>query len=98
MDDFSEFISIQDLPNHLPPGKNGKKLHFVSCYRWVSKGLRGIKLRTIFLGGARFTTLAWVREFGEAVAAARTDAMPAERIKPARSRRTRREERTRRGA
>jgi len=48
----------------------GERPHKATLYRWASRGLRGVRLRTAFAGGHRRTTEAWVREFFDAVTAA----------------------------
>jgi hypothetical protein len=52
----------------------GDPVSTASIYRWTTRGLYGIKLRTGFAGGHRRTTERWLREFFDAVtAAANTD-------------------------
>ena len=41
-----------------------------SIYRWASRGLRGVRLRTAFAGGHRRTSETFLREFFAAVTAA----------------------------
>ena len=43
--------------------RTGDKPHIVTVYRWVNQGLRGVKLRTSFVGGHRRTTEEWLDEF-----------------------------------
>ena len=37
--------------------------NIATVYRWVNQGLRGVKLRTSFVGGHRRTCEAWLNEF-----------------------------------
>ena len=41
--------------------------HAGTVYRWHSRGVSGIKLQTIRIGGRRYTNRAWLEEFFEAV-------------------------------
>ena len=43
--------------------RTGDKPHIATVYRWVNQGLRGVKLRTSFVGGHRRTCEAWLDEF-----------------------------------
>ena len=53
--------------------RTGDKPHIATVYRWVNEGLRGVKLRTAFVGGHRRTTEAWLDEFFTAISAAHSD-------------------------
>ncbi|WP_164104245.1 DUF1580 domain-containing protein [Candidatus Laterigemmans baculatus] len=46
---------VEQLTNDRP--------HVASLHRWASRGLRGVKLKTIYALGARRTTEKWLREF-----------------------------------
>ena len=45
----------------------GDKPNPSTLYRWHSRGLKGVKLRTAYAGGHRRTTEQWIREFFDAV-------------------------------
>lgn len=40
-----------------------RKIHLNTVHRWCLSGVRGHRLRSQIVGGRRFTTAAWVREF-----------------------------------
>jgi hypothetical protein len=63
VDRLPEFIPLAELPKHLPPGRNGKRLHKSVPFRWATNGLRGVRLPFVQVGGRRCTTLPWVNEF-----------------------------------
>lgn len=42
------------------------KPHVATLYRWMSRGVRGIRLRTILVGGRRYTSREALNEFIEA--------------------------------
>jgi|SRR5579862_440463 len=53
--------------------------HASTLFRWGKRGIRGIKLRLEIEGGRTYTTRAALREFHDAVSAARQAEPPAER-------------------
>lgn len=44
--------------------------HLSTLHRWRLRGVRGVRLRTCLVGGRRYTTRRWLREFSEATTAA----------------------------
>lgn len=42
-----------------------------TVYRWVQKGVHGVRLKVVSVGRTRFTTSQWLREFFESTEAAR---------------------------
>ncbi|MCA8953506.1 MAG: DUF1580 domain-containing protein [Planctomycetes bacterium] len=52
-------VRIRDLPDHI--AKRGvQKPHYASVRRWARRGVRGIVLPSIMLGGIRYTSIeAW---------------------------------------
>lgn len=57
-------ISLSDVPGILPK-KKGKKVHYSTVYRWVTKGTRGRILESMLIGGVRFTTIEALNRFFE---------------------------------
>ena len=57
-----QMIALSDVPKHLPR-RNGKKVHYSTVYRWVTKGARGRILESKLVGGIRYTTLAALNRF-----------------------------------
>ncbi len=49
----------------------GETPHVTTLHRWATRGLAGVKLRTMYAGGYRRTSEEWIREFFEAVSAAK---------------------------
>lgn len=47
---------ISDLPQHVPPLPNGKRVSIASVYRWTLTGVRGIRMRRFRCGGRWATT------------------------------------------
>jgi len=55
--------------------RTGDKPPIATVYRWVNEGLRGVKLRTAFVGGHRRTSETWLDEFFSGISAAHDDAV-----------------------
>lgn len=58
-------IALRDAPRHLPVRPNGKRLHISACYRWISRGIKGIVLESVKLGGATYTSVEALQRFAE---------------------------------
>ena len=62
-------IAFDKLPAYL--GKlTGKRPHKSSCHRWRTRGLKGVRLETILVGGTRFTSKEALNRFFLATTAA----------------------------
>jgi hypothetical protein len=61
--DYSSLIPIRDLPAALPRGSRGKKIHKSTIYRWILRGVRGVRLRTTSIGGMTFVSPEDLAEF-----------------------------------
>lgn len=59
-----QLIPLRDAPKHLPPRPNGKRLHISVFYRWITRGVRGILLESIRIGGTTYTSLEALQRFG----------------------------------
>ena len=73
-------VPLREVPRHLPPRPNGKRVHISACYRWVSRGVRGVRLEAIRIGGSTFTSLEALQRFADhlgAPGAVRTTPEPA---------------------
>ena len=48
-------MALAEVPNYLPQ-RHGKKAHYSTIFRWVTKGARGRVLESTLVGGVRYTT------------------------------------------
>jgi hypothetical protein len=55
-------IPLQKLPALLQ-SRFGKRVSYGTCFRWVRKGVAGIKLQTIFFCGQHFVSTVGIDEF-----------------------------------
>src|SRR5262245_30574458 len=66
-----EWVRLEDVPDHLPRHRAGKKAHRSIGFRWASRGAFGVVLKTIAFGRLRVTRPEWITAFAVAVDAAR---------------------------
>ena len=83
----ADLIPLEKVPALLPNPPDRS-----TVFRWVLKGCRGVRLRTVSVGRTRHTTERWLLSFFEEVAAARERTGEAPAVK--RIRRARQEART----
>lgn len=55
-------ITIAEVPLHIPK-RHGRKVHYSTVYRWMTKGVRGRKLESLLIGGVRYTSLEAIARF-----------------------------------
>lgn len=55
-------IPLAEVPKYVPKRK-GRKVHYSTVYRWVTKGARGRILESVMVGGIRYTTVEAVARF-----------------------------------
>ena len=65
-------IPIAKIPSHSPG-----RPHVATCWRWIKRGVRGVKLETVLIGGKRYTSLEALQRFAEATTAAADGDSPA---------------------
>jgi hypothetical protein len=52
-------VPLREVPKLkvIPQRRNGSRLNISTLYRWVHRGLKGIKLESVAVGGQRCTSL-----------------------------------------
>lgn len=58
-------LPLRDVPRVLPPRPNGKRLHISAVYRWTLRGIKGVMLETIRVGGTTYTSREALQRFSE---------------------------------
>jgi hypothetical protein len=58
----------------VPGRRDGKRVHISTLIRWATSGVRGVKLETVRLGGALFTSREAIQRFAERLTAAQAGA------------------------
>lgn len=51
------------------PGRSGQGVHAATTWRWVRRGVRGIRLETVLIGGIRYTSREALERFFAAITA-----------------------------
>ena len=66
-------IPICDVPRRLPPRSTGKRVHISAVYRWVQRGVRGLRLETIKVGGTAYTSQEALQRFADGLSGQQRD-------------------------
>ena len=71
---IEEVLTVQAATSHLPPRANGQRVHVSTVYRWIARGIRGVVLESLRVGGTTYTSVQAIQRFAERVteSAART--------------------------
>ena len=64
--DLEKTIPIGKSPRHFP----GKRPHISTIYRWLERGVRGVKLESFCVGSRRYVTQKAIDQFIERTTAA----------------------------
>jgi len=65
-------LTLSEARGRLPRRRQGKRPDLSTLYRWATRGLRGIVLETIQVGGTACTSLEALQRFFDRLTAART--------------------------
>jgi hypothetical protein len=57
----------------IPPRRRGRKAAASTLHRWATRGLRGVKLEMIMIGGTRCTSVAALQRFFDQLSALDAD-------------------------
>ena len=60
-----KIISISGAAQLLPKRRLGKSIHVSTLYRWIHHGTGGVRLESIKLGGALYTSVEALQRFAE---------------------------------
>lgn len=60
------YLTLAEVAKLLPGRTKGERVSVDTLWRWCQRGLRGLKLKSVLVGGTRCTTLPWLQEFIEA--------------------------------
>jgi hypothetical protein len=68
--ELNDLLTISQVAKRLP-GREGKGKSIQTVTSWADKGLKGVRLKTIQIGGIRYMSWEWVLEFFERLEEAR---------------------------
>ena len=80
--DFKNLLSIHIAVEQV----TGWRQNPSTSWRWSTKGVKGIRLETVVIGGRRLTTIAMVQAFIEATTNARNASYKTQYIAPTKAR------------
>ena len=60
-------IPLRDTPRRLPARSSGKRVHISAVYRWIQRGIRGVRLESIRIGGTMYTSAEALQRFADAL-------------------------------
>ena len=64
-----QVISLTEAAKHLPKRRANKRPNVATMYRWISSGVKGIRLEYIVIGGTRCTSREALQRFFDALTA-----------------------------
>lgn len=56
-------VPLREVSKLLPSRPNGKRVHISAIYRWVQRGIKGIRLDAIRIGGTTYTSREALQRF-----------------------------------
>ena len=62
---IENLIPIRDVPRRLPPRPTGKRVHISAVYRWIQRGVQGVRLEYIKIGGTTYTSKEALQRFAD---------------------------------
>src|SRR5438128_2214980 len=69
-------ISLAEAAKSIPSGRGAKRTHISTVFRWISRGVSGVRLEALRLGGRWVTSREAVQRFAERLTAERSGAQP----------------------
>jgi hypothetical protein len=66
-------IPLTQAAAHVPRRRRGRKTSVSTLYRWASRGVRGVVLETLQIGGSRCTSLPALQRFFDRLSSAAQD-------------------------
>ncbi len=60
-----QVVSLSEASKRLPRRRKGKRPHVATLYRWAVRGVRGVRLETLRVGGTLCTSLEALQRFCE---------------------------------
>jgi hypothetical protein len=74
--ELGSYFAISEVPNRIPKTSRGRRVSIATVVRWSTKGLKGIKLETIRIGGTRCTCDDALRRFFERISQSQSGRTP----------------------
>lgn len=63
----SEYMTLTEAAKLIPGRRPGSRISTDTVWRWCMRGVaNGVRLKSVLIGGQRYTTRSWLQEFIEA--------------------------------
>ena len=74
-----ELVRLNDVPKlkNFPLGRNGKRIHLATLYRWALGGTGGVRLETLKVGGTTCTSVEALQRFFDELTRRKQGGIPA---------------------
>ena len=56
-------VRLSQVPKLLPPRPNGRRVHISAVYRWITRGVGGVRLEAIRIAGSTYTSIEAIERF-----------------------------------
>jgi len=76
-----ELLTLKDACMILPRRRRGRKPHFATLWRWAKRGLSGVKLETLKVGGTLCTSREALQRFFDRLTEADQNPVPGRQFK-----------------
>jgi hypothetical protein len=80
-----QLITLNEAARLRPLRRDGRPTHVSTVYRWISRGVRGVRLEAIRIGGVTYTSREAVQRFADRL----TGVSPSQAAPPSAARRRR---------
>lgn len=64
-------ILVRDVPAYMPLSRHGRPIHLSAVYRWMTQGVCGVRLPTVYIAGHRYTSAEALSRYWADVTSAR---------------------------
>jgi hypothetical protein len=60
-----DLIPVRQVPDEIPSRRPGKRINISTIWRWSMRGVRGVKLETVRIGGGTYASREAIQRFVE---------------------------------
>lgn len=78
-----QLLTLREASRLCPGSRQGRPTHVATVYRWTARGIKGIRLEAVRIGGTLYTSREAMQRFAERLTTNSTP-RPDETIQPAR--------------
>ena len=60
-----KLLSLREAAKRIPSTRSGRAIHVATVYRWINRGVDGVKLEAVRVGGGLFTSVESLQRFAD---------------------------------